>query len=112
MHVQDIWTCDSAGVPKTVFIAGSYIYWKVKIVDASGNPVSGAAVTTHTTKADGSGYDQSQTTGADGIASFSKKTLTGDPKGTWTIAVTNVTKTGWTYNAGANVKTQTTLTLQ
>jgi hypothetical protein len=112
MHVQDIWTCDASGNPQTVFTKGSTYYWRVKIVDADSAPVSGAMVSTHTAKPGGSGYDSGQTTGADGVALFSKKSSGGDPTGTWTISVTNVTKTGWTYNSGANVKTQTTFTLQ
>lgn len=84
----------------------------MKIVDQSGNPVSGATVGTHTTKADGSGYDLSQPTGADGVANFTKNILRSSPVGTWTISVTNVTKTGATYNASANVKTSTNFTVQ
>jgi hypothetical protein len=112
MHVLDIWTTDEAGAPKTTFARGETLYWHVKIVDQNGNPVSGATVITHTTKPNGSGYDQSATTGADGVAHFSKKTSGGDSLGIWTIAVTNVTKTGATYNPGANVKSSTTFTLQ
>ena len=112
MHVLDIWTTDAAGAPKTTFVHGETLYWHVKIVDQNGNPVSGATVITHTTKPNGSGYDQSMTTGADGVAHFSKKTSGGDPLGTWTIAVTSVTKSGATYNPSANVKSSTTFVLQ
>lgn len=112
MHVLDIWTTDAAGAPKTTFAKGETLYWHVKIVDQNGNPISGATVITHTTKPNGSGYDQSMTTGADGVAHFSKKTSGGDSVGTWTIAVTNVAKTGATYNPGANVKSSTTFVLQ
>lgn len=112
MHVQDIYTCDVNGNPQTVFAKGSTYYWRVKIVNASGAAVSGAAVTTKTTKADGGAYSIGATTGADGWALFSKKSSGGDPVGTWTIEVTNVTKAGWTYDPNANVKTETTFTLQ
>ncbi|MGE5549536.1 MAG: fibronectin type III domain-containing protein [Bacteroidota bacterium] len=113
MHVADIWTCDSAGNPKTTFSAGEYVYWKVKIVDAGGNPVAGASVVTHAAKADGNSYgDFTNTTGPDGIASFNKKSNNSDPRGTCSITVTNVTLGGWTYDPGTNVKTTTNFTLQ
>jgi hypothetical protein len=44
------------------------------------------------------------TTGADGWALFDQKTNKPNPKGTYTINVTDVTKTGATYDPGANVK--------
>lgn len=58
MHVADIWTCDSAGNPKTIFIRGNHddIYWKVKIVDAGGSPVSGVSVTTNAYNARGKAW--------------------------------------------------------
>ncbi|MGE5529280.1 MAG: right-handed parallel beta-helix repeat-containing protein [Patescibacteria group bacterium] len=112
MHVHDIWTCDAGGNPQTVFAKGANFNWRVKIVDAGGAPVSGASVICHVAKPNGSGYDQGQTTGADGVAQFSKKTSGGDPLGTWTVEVTNVTKSGWTYDASANVKTSTEFIIQ
>jgi hypothetical protein len=112
MHVSAMWSTDSAGNPQTVFAKGAYFYWHVTIVDQSGNPVSGASVTTRVTKSDGAWYDQGQTTGANGVANFSKKTSGGDPVGIYTLAVTNVTKTGATYNAGANVISSIQITIQ
>lgn len=112
MHVEDIWTTDSAGAPKTVFNLSETVYWHVKIFDQSNNPVGSAAVTTHTTKSDGTGFDNLVNTGADGIAHFNQKIGPSNPTGLWTISVVNVVKSGATYNPSANVKTSTTYTIQ
>ncbi len=113
MHVFDIYTTDVNGTLKTVFIAGDTVYWRVKIVDQSGNPVSGAAVTTELHKPDGSVWNtQTHSTGADGWVIMQKSTASGSPVGIYTLNVTNVTKTGATYDPAANVKSSTTFTLQ
>lgn len=113
MHVADVMTTDVNGNPQTTFTRGDTIYWRVKIVDQGGVAVSGASVTTQMLKPDGGVYATATgTTGADGWALFSKSTKGPDPAGTWTINVTNVTKTGATYDPAANVESSTTFTLQ
>ncbi|MGE5529281.1 MAG: Ig-like domain-containing protein [Patescibacteria group bacterium] len=113
MHVHDIWTCTSKGTPQTAFTAGDTVYWRVKIVDAGGVAVANALVTTVMKRPDGTTYTTvTKTTGTDGVAVFSKKTARTDPKGTWTIAVTDVVLSGWTYDPAANLETEITFTLQ
>ena len=113
MHVADIYTADVNGTPQTVFTRGDTVYWRVKIVDQSGNPVNTASVTTELHKPDGSVWNtQTHSTGADGWVIMNKATLGSSPLGVYTINVTNVTKTGATYDPAANVKRSTTFTLQ
>jgi uncharacterized protein YfaS (alpha-2-macroglobulin family) len=113
MHVLDIWTCDSAGVPKTAFVGGNTVYTKVKIVDATNNPVSGASVSVGYVRPNESTPWQTVTgtTGADGIVTVSKALPKNAIVGTWTNKVTAVTKSGWTYDSAANVKTECTYTV-
>jgi len=113
MHVADLLTTDVNGTPQSVFTGGDTVYWRVQIVDQSGNPVNTAAVTTALLKPDGSTWNtQTHSTGADGWVVMQKSTSTSSPKGVYTINVTNVTKTGATYDPAANVKSSTTFTLQ
>jgi hypothetical protein len=51
-------------------------------------------------------------TGADGWALFSMNTVKNNATGTYTINVTGVSKSGATYDPGANVKSSTTSVLQ
>jgi uncharacterized protein YfaS (alpha-2-macroglobulin family) len=113
MHVFDIYTTDVNGNPQGTFIHGNTVYWRARIVDQSGNPVSGAVVSFSLTRPDGSSWTtKSATTGADGWALSSIGTVNNSPLGTYTISITNVTKTGATYNPGANLKSSTTFVLQ
>lgn len=114
MHIQDIFTTDVNGNPKSTFIAGTdTIYWRVQIVDQNGVPVSGAAVLSQILRPDGNSWaTQTQTTNASGWALFTKATQNNNAKGTYTINVTSVTKTGATYNPSANVKSSTTFVMQ
>lgn len=73
----------------------------VKIVNASGQPVQGATVTGNWTglvKETGNA-----TTDANGNAVLTSRSS--KKKGTFTITITNVTRSGYTYNASANVET-------
>jgi len=113
MHVADMLTTDVNGTPKSAFVRGDKVYWRVKIVDQTGSLVSGASVTTNLVKPNGSVWTTlTSTTGADGWALFSKSTLSNSQTGTYTINVTGVTKTGVTYDPAANVKSSITFTLQ
>jgi sialate O-acetylesterase len=113
MHVADIYTSDVNGNLQTTFSAGTTVYWRVKIVDESGSPVSGAAVTTVMLKPDGTTWNtQTVITNSNGWAIFSKSTQKNNAKGTYTINVTNVVKSGAIYNSSANVKSSTTFILQ
>jgi len=80
---------------------GTQVRGVVRIVDQSGAPVPGAAVTAKWSgKVTGS---QTLTTDASGLATFTSKTFKGT--GTTTLTVTNTVKTGWTYDAKANIVT-------
>jgi len=113
MHVADMLTTDVNGNPQSTFVRGNKIYWRVKIVDQAGNPVSGASVTTNLIKPNGVLWTTlTSATGADGWALFNKSTLSNSQTGTYTINVTGVTKTGVTYDPAANVMSSITCTLQ
>lgn len=73
----------------------------VIVLNAGGQPVSGATVTGNWTglvKGSSSG-----TTDANGYAVLTSRASR--KKGTFTVAISNVTRTGYTYNASANVET-------
>jgi hypothetical protein len=113
MHVEDIWTADANGTPQTVFSKGSYYYVHAIIEDQNGAPVSGAYVSLYTTKSDDTGYDwPCGLTDENGECVNDKKIGPKDPSGVWTVAVTDVTKDGATYDPNANVKDSTTFTVQ
>ena len=105
MHVEDIYTTDENGNPQDAFVAGTYVYFRVQVLDQVGSPVEGASVSCTVYEPDGSPiWYPSGTTGADGWAMFSQKTNKPNAKGTYTINVTDVAKSGATYDPGANVK--------
>ncbi|MGM0687392.1 MAG: Ig-like domain-containing protein, partial [Promethearchaeati archaeon] len=81
---------------------------EVAIVDSNGNPVSGADVTIDLEYPDGSINTYTATTGSDGVATFEFKKV---PQGTYTVTVTDVTHTDYTYDATANVVTSKTFTI-
>ncbi|MGE5529220.1 MAG: sialate O-acetylesterase [Patescibacteria group bacterium] len=115
MHVQEIWTCDAAVNPRTTFTKpNDDPCWRVRIVDENGNPVSGASVKVDVYRPNGTKPWQSPTaaTGADGVAGFSVNMVNNSPTGTYTLRINTVTKSGWTYNAAANVESETTFVLQ
>ena len=112
MHVADLWTCDANGVPCTIFSSNNDPYWKVKVVDSGGSPVAGVSVVTELRAPTGMNSIYTQSTDANGIASFWQNLVNSSPKGTWTITVVSLTKSGWTHDTGADVKTQTTFIYQ
>jgi PKD repeat protein len=73
----------------------------VKIVDAGGNPVSGATVAG--TWSGGATDSDQFTTGSNGEGTAYSNYRTGNAE--FTFCVNNVTKTDWTYDTGANVVT-------
>ena len=114
MHVADIWTCDVNGTPQSVFTKPCTVYWKVKIVDTGGAPVSGANVVTDLYKPGQSTVwtSKNANTDANGIASMNINIVNNGTVGTYTIKVKSVTKSGWTYDSAANVKSETTFVVQ
>ena len=79
------------------------IYTTVKIVDSSDNPVNGATVYIKTTLPGNSEVSYNGITSSDGTVTF----MYGSTKqtGTYMSTVTNVVKTGWTYDPYSNVET-------
>jgi len=113
MHVADIYTTDANGLAQDEFTAGSYIYWRALIQDQSGTPVEGADVACEVLQPNGAPiWTKSSTTGPDGWALFSQKSNKPNPKGPYTINVTNVAKTDVIYRPGTNVKDSHVFTLQ
>jgi sialate O-acetylesterase len=107
MHVEDIHTTDAAGTPQDVFSATNkeVIYYRALIHDQFNSPVDGALVTTDIIWPDDRVWTTiEETTGANGWALFSKGTTKPQQKGTYHVDVTDVTKSGATYNPAANVK--------
>jgi YVTN family beta-propeller protein len=112
MRVADLLTTDANGNPKVSFNRGQRVFWRVLIIDQNNSPVSGASVRTEVSRGTSLVSSQTSTTATNGLAAFNITTNKNSVRGTYTIQVTSVTKTGATYDAGANIKTSTTFTLQ
>jgi N-acetylmuramoyl-L-alanine amidase len=99
MHVEsvDMWA-DSKGPSSNT----TFVVTQVTIKDQHGSPVSGAVVSLETTQPKGPVVSQTSMTGADGTATFQ---LRAKVSGTYEATVTDVSLSGWTYIAGANVET-------
>jgi hypothetical protein len=86
----------------------SYSLSGTVLVKANGVAVNGATVTVQWTDPNGSTVTQTVKTNRSGLATF-KRTVTA--KGTYTLTVTNVTKSGYTYNASGNIVTTKSITI-
>lgn len=102
MHVADITYSTKSRGPHT------WLTIEVAIVDSNGDPVSSADVTIDVEYPDGSVSTYTATTGSDGIAVFELKKV---PSGEYTVTVTDVTHTNYTYDATANVVTSKTFSI-
>jgi Malectin domain/PA14 domain/Kelch motif/Glucose / Sorbosone dehydrogenase len=110
-HVSELLTTNSAGTPTATFSRGGTLYWRARILDQSGQPESGAAVTTTVLRPGGGVLaSHTQSTAGTGWALFSRKLPSST--GTYTIRVDQVAKTGTTYNASANVVSSVTFRVQ
>ena len=69
------------------------------VVDSTGAAVAGATVSANWTKPGGTTVAQTATTGANGIVKFN----TSGARGTYTLTVTNITKTGDSFDAANSV---------
>ena len=117
MHIQTIWSCDANGNPKEVFLKSSEnYYWRVRIYDGNGQPVAGASVTSRLYRP--GNYPNTvwatstATTDATGVAAFSRTHKSNDLVGTYTTDVSAVTKSGMTYDPGANLQNTDTFQVQ
>jgi len=110
MHSADIYTTDVNGNPQSTFTKPGNIYWRVKVLDGSNNPVSGASVTTQVWQPGGALWvTKSSTTDATGWATtFTQSLVMNSQSGTYSINVSNITKSGLIYDPGANTKSSTT----
>ena len=100
MHVQSI-------TMRWVLSSGKYYaYADLLIVDGSGTPVSGAKVFgSFTGTATKSTYGTTGTAGTKSLVSSS----TTATHANFTLTVTSITRTGWTYDAAANVVTSASI---
>ncbi len=99
MHIGDV----------TASLQTQFWGWKtwavatVTVVNGSGAPVSGVTVTAQWSGATSGGV--SGTTNSSGVASFTSSVLRRPPAGTtFTLTVTNLSKSGYTYDAASDVK--------
>ncbi|UJG40361.1 MAG: lamin tail domain-containing protein [Candidatus Heimdallarchaeum aukensis] len=76
---------------------------RVKIVDSNGIAVEGVSVTITITDSEGDVVTLTSTTDSQGIAEFSYRLSPRAPLGTYTINVTDVSLSGYTYDPTANV---------
>ena len=82
----------------------------VTIVDSSGNPVSGATVSSSWTHDGGYSGTDSDTTDSSGLASVHSNDENRYGTHTFAVTITDVVKTGWTYDSSANVETSDSIT--
>jgi hypothetical protein len=75
---------------------------RVTVRTSSGAAVSGATVTITWRLPNGSTLVQSAATNSSGVATFTARSS----RGTYTLTVTNVTKTGYTFDAASSVLTR------
>ncbi len=102
MHVADISYSATYRGPH------AWLTIEITVVDSNGNAVSGAEVTIDLEYPDGSISTYTATTGTNGVAIFD---LGRSPQGTYTVTVTNVAHSSYTYDATANVETSETFTI-
>ena len=113
LHVADMLTTGAGGNPKTVFVRGDKIFWRVRVVNQGNTAAAGASVRTDVFGPTNQLFNSSSaTTDAQGWAQFSVATKNNTRTGTYTIRVNSVSKTGATYDPTANVRSSVTLTLQ
>jgi PKD repeat protein len=94
MHVHNM------VVGRTKVAAYYYGTCTVTICDGNNQAVQGATV--YVTASGPSGGSYSGVTAADGTISFQTASGEKKPVGEWCFEVTNVAKSGWTYDSGAN----------
>jgi PKD repeat protein len=75
------------------------VYGDVTVLDASGAPLPGAAVAITWTLPNGKRTNQTVTTSASGVASFSVK----GGLGTYVLAVNDITKSGYVFDSANSV---------
>ena len=108
MHIANI----NMGLKSGGFWIFKYTYATamVTIVDAESNPVAGAMISGHWSGA--TSDSDSGTTNSSGKVTFASNHMQNAPEGTtFTFTVDDVTKSGWTYNASANVETSDSITV-
>ena len=109
IHVDNIVTGLYVGKKDPVFTETSsfqpkdVVIIRVKIVDSNGNTVEGASITITITNPNGDIVTLTSTTDNQGIAEFSYRLNPKTPLGIYTINVTDVSLTGYTYDPNANV---------
>lgn len=110
LHVGNLITTNANGSAKSAYRRGETVYWRAQIVDQNNVAVSGATV-----KTDISGVvtgSRTSTSDTNGWAVFNVTTSNTTARGSGTIKVSGVSKANTVYNAGGNVKSVVTFTIQ
>jgi len=103
VYAIDMW---SEPVYWWIFLLGYDVYTKVTVYDNTGSPLEGVTVYLDLTLPSGSVASGNGVTGADGTVTFK---YSQGSSGTYTATVTNLEKTGYTYDSNSNVETSETL---
>ncbi len=113
MHIADFFTCNNAGVPMSSFTSNNDPYWRVIVRDAAGAPVAGVTVVTKAYNPNMVLFmTKTGTTDANGMVHLGMNLVQNSVPGTWTVRVDSLTKTGWTRDLGADVRTEVTFQYQ
>ncbi|MHA1778269.1 MAG: S8 family serine peptidase [Candidatus Heimdallarchaeaceae archaeon] len=91
-----------------IFLLGFDVYTKVTVHDSLGNPLAGVTVYLDMTLPSGSHATGNADTGTDGTVTFVYQR---GGYGTYTSTVTDLVKTGYTYDPSTNVETSESITI-
>jgi hypothetical protein len=115
VHLADITPTNAVGSPTATFARGATAYWRVKVVDATGQPVAGVAVTTvsYAPSWDSIYTIATATTDSNGEAAFSHRSAQSDAAGTYFLFPTQVVPGGSAYyDSSGNQRWTTSFTLR
>jgi hypothetical protein len=95
-----------------VFRSGDTVTIEVTVHDTFHNLVNGASVTVTMTRPDGGTETFTGTTNTQGLAKMNRHLTTSDPSGTYTIAVTALSKTNYAQDLGSSEQSSNAFTKQ
>lgn len=91
-----------------IFLLGYDVYTKITVHDGNGSPLAGVTVYLDMTLPSGSHATGSADTGTDGTVTFRYQR---GSSGTYISTVTNLVKTGYTYDSSMNIETSESITI-